>query len=125
MSDPSAYMSPEVSNISITSRRAEVEASIIQVTCILHTIMYDKLNFNRVLFVFSMGGHGALVCFLRNPGKYASVSAFAPICNPSECPWGQKAFGGYLGSSRDQWKVWLMSSNCTSNTCCHLHYNQC
>ncbi|KAK2187641.1 hypothetical protein NP493_159g03026 [Ridgeia piscesae] len=52
----------------------------------------------------SMGGHGALVCFLRNPGKYASVSAFAPICNPSECPWGQKAFSGYLGADRDQWK---------------------
>ena len=52
-----------------------------------------------------MGGHGALVCFLRNPGKYASVSAFAPICNPSECPWGQKAFSGYLGIDRDQWKV--------------------
>jgi S-formylglutathione hydrolase len=46
----------------------------------------------------SMGGHGALVCHLRNPGKYTSVSAFAPICNPTDCPWGQKAFTGYLGS---------------------------
>jgi len=36
------------------------------------------------------GGHGALTLFLKNPGKYKSVSAFAPICNPSECPWGQK-----------------------------------
>lgn len=45
----------------------------------------------------SMGGHGALVCALRNPGKYCSVSAFAPIAHPSVCPWGQKAFRGYLG----------------------------
>ena len=46
----------------------------------------------------SMGGHGALVSFLKNPGAYASVSAFAPICNPSQTPWGGKAFKGYLGS---------------------------
>lgn len=45
----------------------------------------------------SMGGHGALVTFLRNPGKYISVSAIAPICNPINCPWGIKAFNGYLG----------------------------
>jgi len=46
----------------------------------------------------SMGGHGALVSHFKNPGKYRSVSAFAPICNPTDCPWGQKAFTGYLGS---------------------------
>lgn len=40
----------------------------------------------------SMGGHGALVAHLRNPGKYASASAFAPICNPVNVPWGHKAF---------------------------------
>lgn len=50
------------------------------------------------LFGHSMGGHGALVTFLRNPGKYISVSAFSPICNPINCPWGQKAFNEYLGS---------------------------
>jgi len=52
------------------------------------------------IFGHSMGGHGALTLALKNPGKYASVSAFAPICNPSnpECPWGAKAFSGYLGS---------------------------
>ncbi|KAJ3258440.1 hypothetical protein HK103_003562 [Boothiomyces macroporosus] len=44
-----------------------------------------------------MGGHGALVCALRNPEKFKSCSAFAPICNPSNCPWGKKAFAGYLG----------------------------
>jgi S-formylglutathione hydrolase len=46
----------------------------------------------------SMGGHGALVAHLRNPGMFASVSAFAPICNPTAVPWGEKAFTGYLGS---------------------------
>lgn len=46
----------------------------------------------------SMGGHGALVCALKNPDAYASVSAFSPICNPTKCPWGEKAFTGYLGS---------------------------
>lgn len=46
----------------------------------------------------SMGGHGALSIHLKNPGKYASVSAFAPICNPTQCQWGVKAFEGYLGS---------------------------
>ena len=53
---------------------------------------------NQGLIGHSMGGHGALVTFLRNPGKYVSVSAFAPICNPTNCPWGIKAFEGYLGS---------------------------
>ncbi|KAJ1924132.1 hypothetical protein IWQ60_005426 [Tieghemiomyces parasiticus] len=51
----------------------------------------------------SMGGHGALVCALRNPGKYRSVSGFAAICNPSECPWGQKAFTAYMGDHRKAW----------------------
>lgn len=51
----------------------------------------------------SMGGHGALVLALRQPERYASVSAFAPIANPSNCPWGEKAFKGYLGEDRSQW----------------------
>jgi len=46
----------------------------------------------------SMGGHGALICYLKNPGAYRSCSAFAPIVNPTQCPWGEKAFNGYLGS---------------------------
>ncbi len=54
----------------------------------------------------SMGGHGALVCALRNPGRYRSVSAFAPISNPSNCPWGEKAFSGYLGDDRARWREW-------------------
>jgi len=54
----------------------------------------------------SMGGHGALVCALRNPGRYQSLSAFAPICNPVDCPWGEKAFSGYLGEDRAGWREW-------------------
>ncbi|AWK88380.1 S-formylglutathione hydrolase [Azospirillum thermophilum] len=54
----------------------------------------------------SMGGHGALVCALRNPGRYRSVSAFAPIANPTDCPWGEKAFSRYLGPDRRGWAEW-------------------
>ena len=54
----------------------------------------------------SMGGHGALICALRNPGRYRSVSAFAPITHPLDCPWGHKALGNYLGSDRESWKQW-------------------
>ncbi|MFL6579602.1 MAG: S-formylglutathione hydrolase [Burkholderiales bacterium] len=56
------------------------------------------------IFGHSMGGHGALVCALRNPGQYQSLSAFAPICAPTRCPWGEKAFTGYLGADRATWK---------------------
>jgi len=55
------------------------------------------------IFGHSMGGHGALVCALRNPGQYQSVSAFAPIAAPMQCPWGQKAFAGYLGRDQSTW----------------------
>ena len=51
----------------------------------------------------SMGGHGALTIALRNPQRYRSVSAFAPICAPSQVPWGTKAFSGYLGNDRAAW----------------------
>lgn len=54
----------------------------------------------------SMGGHGALICALKNPGRYQSVSAFAPIANPTNCPWGEKAFTGYLGEDRAHWQEW-------------------
>ncbi|MFD2262173.1 S-formylglutathione hydrolase [Lacibacterium aquatile] len=54
----------------------------------------------------SMGGHGALVCALRNPGRYRSISAFAPISNPTDVPWGQKAFGHLLGPERIGWLAW-------------------
>ncbi len=51
----------------------------------------------------SMGGHGALTIALRNPGRFRSTSAFAPIVAPSQVPWGQKALGGYLGQDRQSW----------------------
>jgi S-formylglutathione hydrolase len=52
----------------------------------------------------SMGGHGALTLALRNPGRYRSVSAFAPIVAPSQVPWGEKALGAYLGPDRTAWR---------------------
>ncbi len=58
------------------------------------------------IFGHSMGGHGALVCALRQPGRYRSVSAFAPISAPRSCPWGHKAFGKYLGADQDAWREW-------------------
>ncbi len=51
----------------------------------------------------SMGGHGALVVGLRNPERYASISAFAPIVSPTRCPWGEKALSAYLGPDRESW----------------------
>ncbi|TGJ82075.1 hypothetical protein E0Z10_g6699, partial [Xylaria hypoxylon] len=64
-----------------------------------------KLDASRVSITgHSMGGHGALTLYLKNPGAYKSVSAFAPISNPSACPWGDKAFSGYLGSDKEVWK---------------------
>jgi S-formylglutathione hydrolase len=54
----------------------------------------------------SMGGHGALVLALRNPGRYRSVSAFSPIVAPTRVPWGGKAFTAYLGDDRDAWREW-------------------
>jgi S-formylglutathione hydrolase len=52
----------------------------------------------------SMGGHGALTIALCNPERYQSVSAFSPICHPSDCPWGKKAFTTYLGEDTATWK---------------------
>jgi S-formylglutathione hydrolase len=51
----------------------------------------------------SMGGHGALTLALKHPGRFRSLSAFAPICAPTLCPWGHKAFAGYLGGDRPAW----------------------
>lgn len=57
------------------------------------------------IFGHSMGGHGALTLALRHPELYRSVSAFAPIAAPGLCPWGEKAFGGYLGEDRSLWRA--------------------
>lgn len=54
----------------------------------------------------SMGGHGALQIALKNPARYAAVSAFAPIVNPGDTPWGQKAFTAYLGDDKQAWRDW-------------------
>jgi S-formylglutathione hydrolase len=56
------------------------------------------------IFGHSMGGHGALICALKNPHQYLSVSAFAPICAPIQCAWGKKAFQAYLGNNLDTWR---------------------
>lgn len=58
----------------------------------------------------SMGGHGALIAALREPERYQSVSAFAPICQPTQCPWGEKALSNYLGSQRETWMEWDASA---------------
>ena len=55
------------------------------------------------IFGHSMGGHGALTLALRHPGRFKSLSAFAPICAPTQCPWGHKAFSGYLGADQSSW----------------------
>ena len=77
------------------------------VTKELPALIVDKFQADPLrqgIFGHSMGGHGALVCALRNPGQYKSLSAFAPISAPMRCPWGKKAFRGYLGEDHAAWK---------------------
>lgn len=62
------------------------------------------LNQQRAISGHSMGGHGALVIGLREEGRYRSISAFSPICQPTQCPWGHKAFSQYLGSNEADWQ---------------------
>jgi S-formylglutathione hydrolase len=84
-----------------------------------HYQMYDYVNLELTaliekefpvaanqcgIFGHSMGGHGALTIGLKNPERFRSVSAFAPISSPMNCPWGQKALGNYLGSNPDDWR---------------------
>jgi S-formylglutathione hydrolase len=64
----------------------------------------------RGIFGHSMGGHGALVIALRNPQRYRSVSAFAPIAAPTRSPWGRKAFSGYLGTDEQAWREYDASA---------------
>ena len=66
------------------------------------------------LFGHSMGGHGALTIAFKNPDQYKSVSAFAPICSPTRCPWGEKALSGYLGDDREAWKNYDTTELCKS-----------
>ncbi|KAJ6363467.1 hypothetical protein OIU78_003611 [Salix suchowensis] len=62
------------------------------------------------IFGHSMGGHGALTIYLKNLDKYKSVSAFSPVVNPINCPWGQKAFTNYLGPSKADWEEYDATS---------------
>jgi len=74
---------------------------------VVNNAFADKVDADRMsVFGHSMGGHGALVCALKNPGKYKSVSAFAPITNPMNCDWGRKAFQGYLGADEESHKAY-------------------
>ncbi|KZY95580.1 S-formylglutathione hydrolase, partial [Oleibacter sp. HI0075] len=57
----------------------------------------------RAISGHSMGGHGAITLALNNPDRYTSISAFSPICNPMDCPWGEKALGNYLGADKAAW----------------------
>ncbi len=73
----------------------------------LRTLVVDALDVDDARVAISghsMGGHGALVLGLRNPDRFRSVSAFAPIAAPSRCPWGRKAFSGYLGGDSAAWR---------------------
>jgi S-formylglutathione hydrolase len=82
----------------------------------MHDYVVDELpalveaHFNasgaRSISGHSMGGHGALVAALHNPGRYRSVSAFSPIVAPTQVPWGEKALTAYLGKDRDAWREW-------------------
>ena len=67
---------------------------------------FPALAERQGIFGHSMGGHGALVCALRNPSHYRSLSAFAPISAPMRCPWGRKAFSGYLGGDEGGWRAY-------------------
>ena len=77
------------------------------VTSELQVIMKKSLNVDlsrQGIFGHSMGGHGALTLGLKYPKIYQSISAFSPICSPTDCPWGKKAFSGYLGNDTEVWK---------------------
>ncbi len=73
----------------------------------LPTVIAENFPVNehkQSIFGHSMGGHGALICAMRNPKRYKSISAFAPILAPMQCPWGQKALSGYLGENKEAWR---------------------
>jgi len=72
----------------------------------LPSIIFSEFNadeFAQSIFGHSMGGHGALTIALKNPDRFKSVSAFSPIVAPTQCPWGHKALGGYLGEDKSEW----------------------
>ena len=77
------------------------------------------INEKRSISGHSMGGHGALVIGLKNPTRYQSISAFSPICHPSQTPWGIKAFSHYLGDDKKRWQQYdatMLIAKATSRT---------
>ena len=77
------------------------------ITSELYELVIGEFGINRDsvgITGHSMGGHGALTLAFKNPDKFKSVSAFSPILNPTNCPWGKKAFSAYLGDNSDNWK---------------------
>lgn len=74
----------------------------------LPELVHSNFNSNgrQAIAGHSMGGHGALVIGMRNPGQYSSISAFAPIVNPAQVPWGRKAFSAYLGEDESRWQTY-------------------
>ena len=83
----------------------------------LPTLIESKMaiSSHRSISGHSMGGHGALVIGLRNPERYQSISAFSPICNPVNSPWGRKAFTAYLGDDQQTWQQYDASLLMTQN----------
>ncbi|MBR9728876.1 S-formylglutathione hydrolase [Shewanella intestini] len=79
------------------------------------------VNQQRAISGHSMGGHGALSIAFKNLDKYSSVSAFSPICQPTTCPWGQKAFSGYLGQDKQSWLQYDSSALITQLTDSNKH----
>lgn len=67
---------------------------------------FPVIKGQRSISGHSMGGHGALIISLKNPGLFKVTTAFAPIANPTGCQWGQKCLGNYLGPNSDDWKEW-------------------
>lgn len=78
------------------------------ITCELPALVREHfpVTDKAAIMGHSMGGHGALICALKNPGMFTSVSAFSPIVAPSQVPWGKKALGAYLGDDQAQWQQW-------------------
>ncbi|MGM0292079.1 MULTISPECIES: S-formylglutathione hydrolase [Enterococcus] len=76
-----------------------------ELTEIIYSLI-PNLSGKESIMGHSMGGHGSLVIGLKNPARFASISAFAPISNPSNVPWGQKAFTAYLGADQATWSEW-------------------
>lgn len=76
-----------------------------ELTEIIYSLI-PNLSGKESIMGHSMGGHGSLVIGLKNPARFASISAFAPILNPSNVPWGQKAFTAYLGADQATWSEW-------------------